>query len=72
MPKALTQSDGEHSDRESQARVQTRSVQGKSLWKGRESLKTVADSGIVASDPPAEEPEIESYRSPQGRVLRAG
>ena len=69
MPKALTRSDGEHSDR----RAMQESRHGAhSRCRARESLKIVADSGIVPSDPPAEEPEIESYRSPQGRLPGAG
>ncbi len=43
----------------------------RSHCRARESPKTVADGGIVASDFPIEEPEIESYRVPQVRLLGA-
>ncbi len=38
----------------------------------RESTKSEADSGIVATELPAEDYEIERYRSSQGRVPEAG
>jgi len=44
----------------------------RSHCRARESPKTVADGGIVASDFPVEDPEIESYRAPQERMPRAG